>query len=268
MRITAYSQAMNSYKSYMGSLNLSKNGGTNDYGSLLKNIGKNFAGSSGNMFEIAAQQAHFKSNESTLKAHYSSMSREELKKQFSGMKSASNGVTTSVTPSKNNANSNAQIDRNLAAAASELKTSAKNLAQSSKTQLRIGNKDDFNKENLVDGIKKFVKNYNSVVSASENTSSKSGAEAVNSMKKTTSLMKNSLDAVGIKVNNDDTLSLNEDKIKAADNKKLKSLFNSSTSYANGVAQQAARIQANASTNVSNYYNSSTFSFGAMINTYA
>lgn len=96
-------------------------------------------------------------------------------------------------------------------------------------------------ESIYKAVNNFVKNYNSVINAVDETDSSTVLRRAGNMLNSTTAHLKSLLAIGISVNADSTLSLDKDAFMKADMSKVKSLFNGNGSYAYNVSAQASLI---------------------------
>lgn len=112
----------------------------------------------------------------------------------------------------------------------------------------------------------FVDDYNKLIKQASSSETTSVQNRIKSLSGITSANKNLLSKVGITINSDDTLSIDEEKFKAADMSTVKSLFNGNSSYGYRVSAQASLIDYAASTEASraNTYTNS----GSYGNTYS
>ncbi len=93
-----------------------------------------------------------------------------------------------------------------------------------------------------------------------------------SMIRTVASYEKDLETVGITINSDNTLSIDEEKFKAANVVDIKNLFNTSSSLGESVFQSAAEIENLASSAASNnslYDSSASYSYtaGSLYNSY-
>ena len=132
----------------------------------------------------------------------------------------------------------------LSKAAEKLYTSG---SKSLFTQKEISEKDetgkvtkrvDYDRDAINSAIKDFVKQYNDVIEAVDDTESSSVLRTGLYMAKQTATYTKSLATVGISVNYDNTLSVDEDMLKEAKISDLKTLFNGVTSFAYRTSQKA------------------------------
>lgn len=101
------------------------------------------------------------------------------------------------------------------------------------------------KSKLVDGIKDFANKYNDVIEQSAKVSSKEVSQSMSYMKSMTSTMSKALSKVGITVETDGKLSVDDDKLNNADISSIKTLFNGSTSYGSQIIDKASEVSKNA-----------------------
>ena len=124
---------------------------------------------------------------------------------------------------------------------SGLKSSSQKLYQAANDLKNASYGDNTKAEDLLDKAKNFVSQYNSVLGTTKSMNSYSilqtavwGTEQMN-------LSQGLLNKVGITINDDNTLSLDETKFKAANMSDLKALFSGSGSLADRVAQKASTL---------------------------
>lgn len=100
-------------------------------------------------------------------------------------------------------------------------------------------------DKIYKGVKEFVDNYNSVLSKASTSKVNSISKAVANMASSGKVNSNLLKSVGITVNDNNTLSVDEKKLKEADVSTLKILFNTSGSYGYYIGTKASEINATA-----------------------
>ena len=106
-------------------------------------------------------------------------------------------------------------------------------------------KKGYDTQGIYKAVKKFADGYNSLLTAMESVDSEGISGQVERMAGLTKNYKNLLSGVGVEVGSDNRLSVNEEKLKAADMSTLKTLFNGNTSYAYSVATKASMIKVSA-----------------------
>lgn len=94
---------------------------------------------------------------------------------------------------------------------------------------------------VVSAVKKFADEYNDVIAQSSKVTSSDILRQTNYMTSMTKTMSKALDKVGVKVDSDGKLSVDEDKLKKASAKDVKALFSGSYSYISQIADKAGAI---------------------------
>lgn len=190
--------------------------------------------------------------------------------------------TDTTKPSQTNVNKNQTTtwkESNAAlsttkAEATELVDSAKKLTSTGKDSL-FGNDGKYDKDAVYKAVSNFVDEYNDTVSALRKTSNTSVNNAGDSMTRMTNVMSKNLSKIGISVETDGKLSIDEDTFKNADMSKVKSMFNGNSSYAGIVSSSASRVASQASTQLSQanggFYGSNatynSYTSGSLFNSY-
>ncbi len=109
-----------------------------------------------------------------------------------------------------------------------------------------------NSNKLISAVKKFATEYNDVVSQSANVNSKDVSMQTGFMKSLTSTMSKALSKIGVNVSEDGSLSVDEDVLKNANTKDVKSLLSGKYSYASQVADKASAISSAAARSAGTY----------------
>lgn len=91
-------------------------------------------------------------------------------------------------------------------------------------------------------VNEFVNNYNDVIKKAGESATTSVQNRAKFMTTATEANKRMLEKVGVTINKDKTLSLDEKTFKEADMNTVKSLFNGSMSYANRISSQASMVE--------------------------
>lgn len=151
-------------------------------------------------------------------------------------------------------------------AADDLYSSAAKLTDTSSTKSLFKNASSVTNE-ISSAVKKFVNNYNSLLDEAGDTSNSKVTGKVSFMTNQTNAYKSSLEKIGITINDDKTLTVDDKKLSSADVDDVKKLFNGSSSMAYQTFVRASAISSaaeNASTTAglygssgvyNNYYNS-------------
>lgn len=117
------------------------------------------------------------------------------------------------------------------------------------------------KQALYKGVNDFVKSYNDFVKKGSDSGSNNVRRETKNLVDYTALSKSRLSDVGISVNSDNTLTVDEKKFMNADTSKVQSLFNGNQSYAAGVAAKTSMISNTANTEakrVTGYTNTANY----------
>ena len=151
-------------------------------------------------------------------------------------------------------------------AADELYSSAAKLTDTSTAKSLFKKADSVNSD-ITSAVKSFINDYNSLVEEADDTSNTKVKGKVSFMTSQTSAYKSSLKEVGITINDDKTLTMDEETFRNADISDVKSIFNGSDSMAYQTFVRASAISSAAESagstdalygadgTFSNYYNS-------------
>lgn len=177
---------------------------------------------------------------------------------------------TSQTGTKYQVKGNTSIEKKqlteVKDAADNLYSAASKLTDTSSSKSLFKNASSVTGE-ISSAVKKFVNNYNTLLDEAGDTSNSKVTGKVSFMTNQTNAYKSSLEKVGITINDDKTLTVDEDKLAKADIADVKKLFNGSSSMAYQTFVRASSISSaaeNASNTSSlygangtydNYYNS-------------
>lgn len=100
---------------------------------------------------------------------------------------------------------------------------------------------DYDKDSIYKAVKDFVKDYNTLLDESENTSTSSIEQARKTLVNYAEANKSALSKVGITIGSDGSLSVNETSFKNADMEKVKDLFQKSGSFGKMAWQQIEKM---------------------------
>lgn len=208
---------------------------TNFYG--IGSSGSNFFNSFFGMGGGSSSSAFpFLSGLGDLKMIQSGVYKKALKAYYS-TQTSEKGESSSIAAS-DKADSNTKLSL-VKSSAQDLKSAADNLTKN--------NYDTVDKDDLTDDVKKFVSSYNSTLNSTKSLDSYSILQtavwATDQMNTSESL----LNKVGITIKEDNTLELDEEKLKNAKTSDLKTLFSGSNSLASRISQKASTL-ANQSAN--------------------
>lgn len=121
-----------------------------------------------------------------------------------------------------------------------VKSTAKSLNESAK-KLQSADYDKSKPEDLLEDVKSFVSDYNSMIDSTKDLNSYSILQTTVWASEQMKVAGGLLDKVGITVGADNKLTLDEEKFKSADMSNLKALFSGSASLASRIAQKASTI---------------------------
>ena len=142
---------------------------------------------------------------------------------------------------------------------SKIKTNADSLMEDAKKldDDKLWTKDangDVDMDKISKNVASFVKSYNTLIDSTSKAESNTVNDSVKWMSSLTDVMKNQLSKVGISIDSDNKLKLDEDALKKSDVKSLKTLFDGKNSYANEISSKASAV-ASAAVNSSSMYSS-------------
>lgn len=168
-----------------------------------------------------------------------------LSSEYSSIKNGSYGKLLkayySKTPNAKSSewvkkNANVKDTKNL----SEVKASSVDLKQSVSV---INNKliDSGDKDKLKTSVKEFADSYNSLIKSAENSSNSSIIKQAKSLTNNTYVNADVLKGVGITINSDNTLSVDEKKLTTASDSALKSVFTNNGSFGDTTSSKASLL---------------------------
>lgn len=216
------------------------------FSSLSSNSTSNSTNSLSSSFSFLSDYAAIKSGSygKLLKAYYSQQSDDDTTTSSANKYSSKLGASTSEDTAKTLA---------------KVQSTTDSLKESADALLETGSKSVFKSEDedaVYNAVAAFVKDYNSVLTASEDVNSTSILQQTLSMVNTTKANESLLNKVGITINEDNSLSLDKDTFKSANESTVKTLFNNTGSYAYSVSASASFINYKADTEAAkaNTYN--------------
>lgn len=176
----------------------------------------------------------------TLKAYYKSQGADQTTGKTSGTTKKSTDVLSQILDSKKNPTVSAKTQKansTLTTGLSSLKSSVSALQSDSAYANVSGNQSVQDKVGSL--MKSFVSEYNNVVNAAKDSNLQSKTANVASMMRSTATNADKLAEIGVTVNSDGTLALDEKALKSADVSKVQELFSGSdiTSYGSTVASR-------------------------------
>ena len=135
----------------------------------------------------------------------------------------------------------------------DIQSSADSLKKSADALLTTGTNDT---DAMFKAVSSFVKDYNNLIDRGQGSNTTGITSRVNSMMSMTNFNRNLLDQVGIKIDTDGKLTVNEENFKKANTATVQTLFNGTGSFAFQVSAQASLIDFTAANEAarSNTYN--------------
>lgn len=161
-------------------------------------------------------------------------------------------------------------EKNVTAAensATNLKKAADDLLKTGKTSVfaKTTKKDEDGKEvetydtdKIYKAVDKFVKNYNALIGDTAKTINSGISNNRKSMIASTNGSESLLEDIGISINSDNTLTINEDAFKKADMSKVERMFSGNTSYGYQVSLRASLINYYAGREADTYNSSGSY----------
>lgn len=180
-------------------------------------------------------------------SEYSSIRTGAYKKLLNAYYTKDNSSSSNATTVKKTPTNSVAENKQLAVvkdAADELYSSAAKLTDTSYSKNLFKKADSVTKD-IVSAVKSYVSDYNTLVEEAADTSNKKVTGKVSFMTSQTSAYKNALSDIGITINDDKTLTVDEKALKSADVSKVKSLFNGSDSMAYQTFVRASAISSTA-----------------------
>lgn len=98
-----------------------------------------------------------------------------------------------------------------------------------------------NKDSVYDAFSAFIKDYNALIKKSSNSENSNVIKQTDYLKDLISNNKSAFSKIGVTVNSDKSLSIDEDKFKEADMSKVKDLFSGSYSFAEKLTDRVNQI---------------------------
>ncbi len=176
-----------------------------------------------------------------------------MRKYYSNQASEStNGATAnkntgkvhSIDIQKNNAKVNRDNAASLVDSASELKKYSL-WSKVDKTDKDGNIAKEYDTDKIAKAVSLFVKDYNSLVSSTADSSSRYVLNSASNMVNYTRANADLLKKIGISVGSDNKLTVDEDKLKASDMAVVKSVFKDSGSFGQTISAKASTIYGNA-----------------------
>lgn len=231
------------------------NSSSTDYQALFDNLSANTSSSTSNSNNLLADYASIKNGS------YAKIAKAYYGKTSGSKKTTATKEETAATIKSNNT---------VKAAADSLKSSISALTDSKSLftdKVETTDKDgktttDYDYTKIYKALKSFVDEYNDVIKAGGESDNKSVLRNTLSMTKMTKENETLLEDIGITINEDNTLAIDEETVKKANVNDMKSLFSGTGSYADSISAKASNISYKAAyenNKLSNYTAGGTFS---------
>ena len=169
-----------------------------------------------------------------VKSYYAGTNKSVEEEKISSLNAKTNASKTQALKEDANKTEATRIKKD----ADELRTSVEALDKDDLWNKTDG-KLDMNK--VTSAVKSFADNYNKVIDQASKVSSKEVSQDVTFMTQMTINFGKVLGRVGINIGEDGKLSVDEDKLKKADEATLKSLFDGNGTYGSQIADKANNI---------------------------
>lgn len=167
----------------------------------------------------------------------------KLMKAYFNMKDGDSNEVSSIAEKKTAQTTSTSADTTKTLASMQSSTDA--LKESADALLETGKKSVFTEDAVTDkvyqAVSSFVKDYNSVLSASDNVNSTSILQRTANMVQATANNEEALAELGITINEDNSLSIDKETFMKADVSDVKAMFNGHNSYAYRVSAQSSLI---------------------------
>ena len=154
------------------------------------------------------------------------------------------GKVQNIDIQKNNATVNRDNAASLVDSASELKKYSL-WSKVDKTDKDGNTSKEYDTDKIAKAVSSFVKDYNSLVSSTVDSSSRYVLNSASNMVNYTRANADLLKKIGISVSSDNKLTVDEDKLKTSDMAVVKSVFKDSGSFGQTISAKASTIYGNA-----------------------
>ena len=154
------------------------------------------------------------------------------------------GKVQNIDIQKNNATVNRDNAASLVDSASELKKYSL-WSKVDKTDKDGNTTKEYDTDKIAKAVSSFVKDYNSLVSSTADSSSRYVLNSASNMVNYTRANADLLKKIGISVSSDNKLTVDEDKLKTSDMAVVKSVFKDSGSFGQTISAKASTIYGNA-----------------------
>ena len=215
--------------------------GLNDYSTLFSSL--NGAGAqTSNMFSMTSLFSEYNSIRNgsyskLAKQYYSKVGNDDSKNPVS----KNDALKTTFTD---------KFDTKTGTSIAENKELISDVSKFRKSVSAITNDDTLtNDDKLTSKVKSFVEGYNSVIEGGGDSDNSTVLRNTLNMTNTTDRYSKQLSSIGISINADNTLSVDEEKLKVADMNTVKSLFSPTSSFSRQLDTMATNIASQAASDV-------------------
>uniref|UniRef100_UPI004055BDEF hypothetical protein n=1 Tax=Acetatifactor sp. TaxID=1872090 RepID=UPI004055BDEF len=247
----------------------------NDISYLFSGLGNNGSNNrtSGNDFLIQYASIKNGSYAKLLKAYYSETGNDAVKSVAKKSTSMTSEDTKNIAEVQSATDSLKESADALFEKGSKSVFAKKDIVTKDKNGVETTTK-GFDVDAIYKAVNSFVKDYNDVIDAVNNVQTGSIINRTTSMVNASIANVNMLNKIGITINDDSTLSIDEKTFKQADMNTVKSMFNDTGSYGYSVSAQSSLINfsadqaaSKAATYTGNGTYNSVYNTGNIFNTY-
>lgn len=209
-------------------------------------LDSNYAGSFFNTYSGTGYSTNKTSGMSTILSDYASIrngSYKKLLRAYYQTENDSSSGNSSISTSKDTGKKLVSIDDS----AEALEKSYKELSNGAVFQ-KVSSKDEqgntkrsYDSDKIYKSVKSYVDKYNDLMEVTEESNTTSIAKGMTSLISRTDANEKLLNSVGISVNSDFSLSIDEKKFKESDMATVKALFSGVGSYAYQISADAAKV---------------------------
>lgn len=227
----------------------------------------------GSLFSSVSSTSGSTAGTTNILSDYYSIKNGSYKKLLNAYYSIDGNKKSTVSESTSTAGDSTKILSSIKSSTDSLKESADALIKTgSKSLFAVKSDGTYDTDAIYGAVKDFVDDYNSVVEATENSNTKNIAGTATGMMTSTNVYAKALSKIGITVDSEGKLSVDEKEFKASDMSRVKTLFNGNASFGYQVSAKASMINYYASKEAakSNTYTGSgaytyNYSAGDLIN---
>ncbi len=233
-----------------------------DYSFLFSSL--NRSGASGANLNFLSDYAAIKNGSyaKLMKAYYNSDSNDSVKSIAGSKASVADTDKKALTKVQSAADALKESADTLMAVGKESVFNKKSVTTTDKNGVETTTK-EYDTDKIYKAVKSFVDDYNDVINAVDAAANEKVTNRAVSMANATGSNENLLGKMGITINEDATLSIDEKAFKASDMNTVKALFNGTGSFGYRVSAQASMIDFAADSEASK---NNTYTMNATLNT--